>query len=558
MKRNIKVLLVSVISCILVVTMGAMIALATCSESNEWSAWSEEKPVQTQGMKVEEKTGYYKYQTKETTTSTDASLQDGWIKSGSSESYSSYGDWSGWSLTAQTKTDTKNVETRTVYYYYHYCDGKSNFAPSTKYTFGKYGPHTLYSTKKLTVDRTSAETGLSIVDGEAKCEKGLGSYYYGGTKTQYRYQTRTKTTVYSYYRLSAPVLCSQSDITNGKEAVASSTTETMRVTLYRYKNTAHVFSGAPEIESMPTCSKPGVQYQICTVCGERVETVIPKTDHIFSNEWTTDVKETCTSTGVKSHHCVICGTRKDITIVPARGHSFVGNWYTKQQATCTTNGLQYQLCSVCGKSGNESYIAPVGHKYERIVTPSSLASNGNAMERCSACGDIKSSQTIARIDEVQLDKTTFTYSGKAVKPQVTVKDIEGRVLVRNQDYKLKYSSGRKECGTYKVKVTFIGNYTGTKTVSFKIKLGKVTGLKQLKKPGIYLKWNQVIGATRYQVQTYNKTTKEWVPLGKKGEISTNQYFNTSIRNVTMKIRVRAVRDSGVGAWASITAKARSK
>ena len=163
----------------------------------EWSAWQTDAIAESDVREVETKT-QYAYRDKQTTTSTSPSL-DGWTQSGSSVSYGSWGSWSGWSLTAAAKSDTVDVETRTVYYYYHYCDGKGNFAPSTSYTYGKYGPHTLYSTTKLKIDRTSS-TGLSIADGEAKCAKGCGSYYYGGTKTQYRYRTRTKTVTYSFWR----------------------------------------------------------------------------------------------------------------------------------------------------------------------------------------------------------------------------------------------------------------------------------------------------------------------------------------------------------------------
>ena len=167
---------------------------------DQWSDWSTTAYTESATRDVESKV-QYRYRDKQTTTSKDSNLS-GWTKSGSTVQYGTWSSWSGWSLKKETTSDksVKEVRTRTVYYYFHYCDGHGNFAPSTKYTFGKYGPHELYSTTKLKIDRTSKETGYGIADGEKKCSKGCGSYYYDGQKTQYSYRTRSKTTIYSYWK----------------------------------------------------------------------------------------------------------------------------------------------------------------------------------------------------------------------------------------------------------------------------------------------------------------------------------------------------------------------
>ena len=200
---------------------------ATYTYWGDWSEWQETPVTESDTREVETKE-QYSYRDKQTTTNTSSSLSE-WTPSGSSVSYGSWGSWSGWSLTSQTKSDTKDVETRTVYYYYHYCDGNGNFAPSTSYAYGKYGPHTLYSTTKFKIDRTST-TGLSIADGETKCEKKCGSYYYGGTKTQYRYRTRTKTTTYSFWKWG--------DWSSYDDAVvyASDNRQVQTRTVYRYRD----------------------------------------------------------------------------------------------------------------------------------------------------------------------------------------------------------------------------------------------------------------------------------------------------------------------------------
>ncbi len=219
-------------------TGGAYSAMASASVTKEtsssysywgdWSDWSTTSVTATSTKEVETKT-QYRYRDKQTTTSTSSTLS-GWTQSGSTVTYGAWGSWSGWSTTKQTASETKGVETRTVYYYFHYCDGNGNFAPSTSYSYGKYGPHEIYSTKKLTVDRHSTSVDKDIVDGETKCSKGLGSYYYGGTKTQYRYRTRTKTTTYSFWKWG--------DFSAWSDTVytANSTREVETRTVYRYRN----------------------------------------------------------------------------------------------------------------------------------------------------------------------------------------------------------------------------------------------------------------------------------------------------------------------------------
>ena len=67
---------------------------------------------------------------------------------------------------------------------------------------------------------------------------------------------------------------------------------------------------------------------------------------------------------------------------------------------------------------------------------------------------------------VTLTPTAFVYNGKVRKPAVTVKN--GSTELAASNYEVKYSTGRKNPGAYKITVTMKGNYSGTKTVSFKI------------------------------------------------------------------------------------------
>ncbi|MBR3976081.1 MAG: fibronectin type III domain-containing protein, partial [Clostridia bacterium] len=71
--------------------------------------------------------------------------------------------------------------------------------------------------------------------------------------------------------------------------------------------------------------------------------------------------------------------------------------------------------------------------------------------------------------KVKLSATSYTYNGKVKTPIVTVTNASGTKLTKDKSYTVTYASGRKNAGTYKVTVKMIGNYTGIKTLSFKIK-----------------------------------------------------------------------------------------
>ena len=100
---------------------------------------------------------------------------------------------------------------------------------------------------------------------------------------------------------------------------------------------------------------------------------------------------------------------------------------------------------------------------------------------------------------------TKAYTGKAVKPAVTVKDGKTK-LTAGTHYKVTYSNNIK-CGTATVKITGVEaeGYTGTKKVTFKIRPAKVTAkVTNVKYNQQKVTWKKVTGATSYKV--YRSTT----------------------------------------------------
>jgi|GEM_PF-3335734 len=84
-------------------------------------------------------------------------------------------------------------------------------------------------------------------------------------------------------------------------------------------------------------------------------------------------------------------------------------------------------------------------------------------------GTIEKNFTITEnVFSVKLNYTNYEYTGSPLGPGLTVKDSKGNTLKLNEDFTVKYNGERIEIGTYSVTVTLIGNYRGSKTLSFTI------------------------------------------------------------------------------------------
>lgn len=67
---------------------------------------------------------------------------------------------------------------------------------------------------------------------------------------------------------------------------------------------------------------------------------------------------------------------------------------------------------------------------------------------------------------------TLIYTGKPLKQKYSVKDMKGNLLLEGVDYKAE-NLNNVNIGTGTLKITGIGNYTGTLQKKYKITLGKV-------------------------------------------------------------------------------------
>lgn len=177
----------------------------------------------------------------------------------------------------------------------------------------------------------------------------------------------------------------------------------------------------------------------------------------------------------------------------------------QKAATCTTAGYTGDTyCKTCNKKlSTGKSIAAKGHSTTTKTQKATASKDGKITTTCTRCGTTTKTVKIAKVSKIKLSKKKYTYNGKKQTPSVTVKDSKGKELKVNADYKVKLPSGRKNVGTYEVKITFKGSkYLGSKTLSYTInpkstKLSKVSA----KKKGFEAKWKKQSTQTKgYQIQ----------------------------------------------------------
>ena len=250
----------------------------------------------------------------------------------------------------------------------------------------------------------------------------------------------------------------------------------------------------------PTCLESGcAAYQTCSRCEYSTYAEIPAYPH---NMTVKEDKSNVIDNGDGTHSvvCVNCGEKRE-----TENHSY-GEPITVKP-TCTEIGSKTYICSVCGGEKTDP-VPSLGHSYKTTTTKATLIKNGKIETKCSVCGNVSKTTTIYYPKTFSLSATEFTYTGKAIKPTVTVKDSRGNKIA-SANYTVRYANN-KSVGTGKVTVTFKGNYTGTKILNFTITPKQVTGLKvsDEKTTSLKLSWSKTGGAKHYKVES-STDGKKW-------------------------------------------------
>ncbi|MBQ4468462.1 MAG: fibronectin type III domain-containing protein [Firmicutes bacterium] len=274
-----------------------------------------------------------------------------------------------------------------------------------------------------------------------------------------------------------------------------------------------------------------------------------ETEEHMWNEGVVVKEATCTAAGEKKFTCSVCGYTKTEEI-PAKGH--VEEILPGKEATCTEDGLtEGKKCSVCGEILVAQEVIPAAHDWGTHIEPASLSEPGVTMQQCKVCGETKDVVVIASPKTISLSKTKYVYTGSAVKPKVTIKDTDGKVIDA-ANYTVTYP---KTIGKPKVKVTFNGQYyTGTMSKAVTINPPAVTGLKLTSPKSKQLKvtYKKAKGGVKYQIAYRLKGTTKWKTVTITG---TSKLIKKLKGGKTYQVRVRAIKTvSGkkyTGKWTAI-------
>ena len=289
-----------------------------------------------------------------------------------------------------------------------------------------------------------------------------------------------------------------------------------------------------------TCTTDGkTEGSHCSVCGEIFTTqgVIPAPGHkADANGFTTEKAPSCEKAGTEKATCSVCGqsfTRE----IPKTGHKYA---VTVVPPTCTAKGYSLHKCSVCGDSYKDSTKKATGHSWKITVKPATMKKNGTKAYVCKSCGK-KVNKTIDKIKTVKLASTELAKTGKKVTPTLIIKNSAGKKLKEGTAYKLKYSGACKKLGTYKVTITFIGNYKDKKTLSFKIVPAAPKTVKsKVNSKDVTLSWSNVSGGDQFVVL---RSTSKSGTYKKVGTTDERTLTDKSLKAGTYYYKVRAYNEA---------------
>ena len=168
----------------------------------------------------------------------------------------------------------------------------------------------------------------------------------------------------------------------------------------------------------------------------------------------------------------------------------------------TSGGFTYQSSDVAIYAKSEKFIEELKSCY--LVTLSCGDKDEKNMVMDEVRFELKSPPDKSKASSKEISSLSFSkisnkaYTGKAIKPSVTVKDGDTK-LKKGTDYTVSYKNN-KNIGTASVTIKGKGDYTGSKTIDFKIVPAK-TKLKASKQSDtkIKLTWDKVKNAEKYQI-----------------------------------------------------------
>jgi hypothetical protein len=159
-----------------------------------------------------------------------------------------------------------------------------------------------------------------------------------------------------------------------------------------------------KLTKAPTCTEPGEETTVCTVCYETVSRrPVIATGHGAESMPVQTKAPTCTEAGETSTYCMICGGVVTVSDIFPLGHT-EGEMQVISAPTCTEKGISKSYCKVCSTEINVLESDPLGHSFglwSMTAEPTGEA-EGREERTCTVCS-FTESRSIPKLEKVLIN-----------------------------------------------------------------------------------------------------------------------------------------------------------
>lgn len=229
---------------------------------------------------------------------------------------------------------------------------------------------------------------------------------------------------------------------------------------------------------------------------------------------------------------------------------------------CEEDYARYAFYDIKGDALDKT---PRAHSFtDQVLQEAEFATPGLLRHICSVCGAYYTSSSPGKTRDVSdddlsitLNRTEYTYNGKAKRPSVTVK-YDDTVLRAGVDYKVTYKNNTKP-GLARVEVTGLGYYVGATSQNYYIYPGKasISSVKRAGKTKAKVRWKNASsqGISGYEIaySTYSKSNYPYTKRVGKSK-TTSCTISRLSRKTNYYVRIRYYKvikgTRYYGAWSS--------